>query len=257
MLVNRTFDPVMMRRWKPGEMEMYLQQVRQKDPTFDMAAYPTQAAAKKQFTSGTYSQAKNSVNMLIGHVNTLNDAYSKLNNSDFPAWNAVGNFAGEQFGDQRLQGALGSFNTAADAVASEAAKAFKGTGATAEKEIEEWRRNVSANMPPAKFKASVDTLFQLLGSRLSSLDDTYKSAVGRPRDFQLLSPKSRAILQHRLGKNPDDLEGGGAATTPQAPPAAASGGKQLDDATARQFLTQAGGDKNKARELARAAGYTF
>jgi hypothetical protein len=31
----------------------------------------------------------------------------------------------------------------------------------------------------------------------------------------------------------------------------------LDADTARKFLEQAGGDKNKARELARAAGYVF
>lgn len=37
----------------------------------------------------------------------------------------------------------------------------------------------------------------------------------------------------------------------------ASAGKSLDEATARQFLQRAGGDKAKARELAKAAGYTF
>ncbi len=46
------------------------------------------------------------------------------------------------------------------------------------------------------------------------------------------------------------------------PPAGGSSGpptagKALDKATAAQFLKQAGGDKAKARELAKAAGYTF
>jgi hypothetical protein len=44
-------------------------------------------------------------------------------------------------------------------------------------------------------------------------------------------------------------------TAPVAPPQA--GAKPLDPATAQQFLQQAGGDKDKARDLARAAGYTF
>lgn len=35
------------------------------------------------------------------------------------------------------------------------------------------------------------------------------------------------------------------------------GAKQLDEATAKQFLDQAGQDKTKARQLAKAAGYTF
>jgi hypothetical protein len=37
----------------------------------------------------------------------------------------------------------------------------------------------------------------------------------------------------------------------------ASGGRQLDEGTARQFLQQAGGDPNKARALARQAGFIF
>lgn len=49
--------------------------------------------------------------------------------------------------------------------------------------------------------------------------------------------------------NPSDNQTG------TAPPVTAP--KQLDAATAKQFLDQAGGDKNKARQLAAAAGYTF
>jgi hypothetical protein len=37
----------------------------------------------------------------------------------------------------------------------------------------------------------------------------------------------------------------------------ASAGKSLDPYTAQQFLNQAGGDKNKARELAKSHGYSF
>jgi len=42
-----------------------------------------------------------------------------------------------------------------------------------------------------------------------------------------------------------------------APAAAAATPKKLDQGTAKQFLMQAGGDKNKARQLAREAGYVF
>jgi hypothetical protein len=44
-------------------------------------------------------------------------------------------------------------------------------------------------------------------------------------------------------------------TQPGAP--AGTEGKHIDAQTAQEFLRQAGGDKDKARELARAAGYTF
>ena len=44
---------------------------------------------------------------------------------------------------------------------------------------------------------------------------------------------------------------------PATAAASARSAKKLDKATAMQFLAQAGGDKEKARELARAAGYVF
>ena len=40
-------------------------------------------------------------------------------------------------------------------------------------------------------------------------------------------------------------------------PAPAGGGKQLDPATATELLQEAGGNKNKARQLAKQRGYTF
>jgi hypothetical protein len=71
--------------------------------------------------------------------------------------------------------------------------------------------------------------------------------------------------------SPADVQGGASptpaptATPPAAVPAAAAGAatgaeiapKRLDPVTAKQFLMQAGGDKDKARALAKAAGYVF
>jgi hypothetical protein len=56
-------------------------------------------------------------------------------------------------------------------------------------------------------------------------------------------------------QDPNDSEMMDETTMPAAQPAAA--GKPLDAATAKQLLREAGGDKNKARELAKARGYTF
>lgn len=58
--------------------------------------------------------------------------------------------------------------------------------------------------------------------------------------------KSLADLTMRLGR-----EQGG--DLPQGQPQA----KKLDAATAKQYLQKAGGDVNKAREMARAEGWSF
>jgi hypothetical protein len=51
--------------------------------------------------------------------------------------------------------------------------------------------------------------------------------------------------------------GGPAGAAGSKPAAAPAAGKPLDAATAKQLLQEAGGDKNKARELAKQRGYTF
>jgi len=61
---------------------------------------------------------------------------------------------------------------------------------------------------------------------------------------------SKPLSTPRLGKVTEETL---APETPKAPTA----GKTLDEATARRFLQQAGGDKEKARKLAREAGYDF
>lgn len=62
---------------------------------------------------------------------------------------------------------------------------------------------------------------------------------------QRLKERQQTLSGKPWGGKPPVLDGG------------SSGAKPLDEATARQFLQQAGGDKAKARELAKAAGYTF
>lgn len=60
-----------------------------------------------------------------------------------------------------------------------------------------------------------------------------------------------AALSAALKGPPKTAQGASQAGPPQAGP------KHLDQATAMQFLQQAGGDKEKAREMARKAGHSF
>lgn len=73
-------------------------------------------------------------------------------------------------------------------------------------------------------------------------------------DPNVRAAAERKLLEMLAGSG----EGNGGGTSPSAPSTGtAPQAKQLDEATAAQFLQQAGGDKNKAREMARAAGYSF
>jgi hypothetical protein len=106
---------------------------------------------------------------------------------------------------------LKDFNTVADAAASELAKVFKGTGASSEEEIKNWRANLDPNASPAQLKAAIHTaITDLLGSRLDTIRSQYQATMGKPADFTILTPHSRAVLKS-LGVDPSQLEQGNGA----------------------------------------------
>jgi len=65
-----------------------------------------------------------------------------------------------------------------------------------------------------------------------------------------------AIRQGKLGEKATESLKTGISREPKSMPGAGAG-KPIDRATAQQFLEQAGGDKERARQLAKEAGYQF
>jgi hypothetical protein len=91
------------------------------------------------------------------------------------------------------------------------------------------------------------------GAQLKVLGD--QMMFGDPQSKAKAKAQYDALMddwQQHMGGG--EQQGGGAAP---ANPTQGAAGKPLDKDTANTFLQQAGGDKNKARELARQAGYTF
>ncbi|MBM7323847.1 hypothetical protein JS562_12075 [Agrobacterium sp. S2] len=184
-----------------NERQELAKTVAQYDPTFDMSQYNARANMRKSVTSGNYAMTLNSSNLVIGHLNTLLEAGEALNNSRFPRYNAVTNTYLKETGDGRIK----SFKAAADALASELAKVFKGSGASSEKEISEWRENLDPNMSPEQLQASAKTVMDLLASRIETVRTQYQAAMGHPADFTFLTPEARKILEKR-GFNPKELD---------------------------------------------------
>lgn len=196
-----------------NERRQVAQLVGQYDPSFDMTQYGARAAMRKSITSGSYSQALNSSNLVIQHLDALSKAVDDLHNTGIQPWNAASNALKNASGDP----AITKFNTIADAAASELAKVFKGTGATDLASVEEWRRNLSANASPDQIHAAIDTAVgDLLKSRIDTINTQYQSAMGKPAKFTFLTPHSRQVLQD-LGLDPTALD-------PTATPPASGGG---------------------------------
>lgn len=179
--------------------------ISQYDPSFDMSQYAARAAMRKSITSGNYSQALNSANLVIQHLDALGKAATALDNSSFTPWNSVVNRAKDATGNPTIT----AFNTAAGAAASELAKVFKGAGASSLQEIQEWRHNLSQNASPAQTKAMVGMAVKdLLKSRIDTIRAQYGAAMGKPADFTFLTPHSREVLQS-LGIDPSEIDSGG------------------------------------------------
>ena len=175
------------------------------EPTFDATQYNVRMGVKRDFTSGTSSKTALSLNTAIGHLESLKKAADELDNSSFTPINSVVNRLQPLIGDPRVK----KLNTTANAVAGELATVFKNTSGT-DQEIKSWREQFSAYDSPKQIKeGGVNQAIELIGSRLGALRNKYEQGLGKPIDFQILSPKSRKILQS-LGADVNSLDPGGA-----------------------------------------------
>lgn len=196
MIIDRDYDPKMMRRWKPEQVSAIMEAVRQSDPGFNMNDYETQAAAKKNFAGGGEAmKTVRSINQLIGHASALDQNGDKLGNSDFRAVNAASNWLGDAAGNRNLQASLGAYDKSAAAVANEFETMMRGSSNSTAAERKEILQSLDHNVPPAKRKAAIKEMLSLMNSRLVELDNQYSQGVGRQRDFAILNPGANTVLK--------------------------------------------------------------
>jgi hypothetical protein len=146
---------------------------QQYDPTFDETQWGTRAAGAKDFGSGKSSEMVRSANQTLGHLSTLVDKMDNLKNGSYPLANYVENAASSATGG----GAVTGFNQAANAVADELSKVYKGAGIS-DAEIKAWKDNLSPNASPAQQREAVSTASELLHHALNALDEKRVSSIG-------------------------------------------------------------------------------
>lgn len=204
---------------KTGQMdrETAIGLAKEIDPSYDEKQFGTRSKIQQSFASGKARQSMNSLNQAVGHLGTLQQAATALNNKGFQTYNTVGNWLNKTKGDP----AVTNFENAATAVQNELAAVFKGTGAS-DQEIKEWRANLNSSESPRQLAGAISTALDLMRTRLEVLSDQYSSGMGKSRNFHLLTPEAQRTLQ-KLGA-PDliqsDQEGANvSAQAPQAPSA--------------------------------------
>lgn len=224
-IVDLRADPVKFASMRTGERTMLGKMVLQVDPSFDFADYPNRFKLRQQLTSTNSPKLK--LNTTIHHVEDLLHSIDAVGNRGSRTWNKITNAASEEFG----KGSVRQFGIDATAVASEAAKFFKGTASPSTTEIDEWLHNLQLNDSPEQQRTAAREIVKLLGGQLSALG-TMMERAKLPKDEPLLDNKSRNVLK-KLGVDPDEFEKAAGMDTSSVPSGASSaapgGGNLLSD----------------------------
>lgn len=199
-VANYEIDPRVASKRGDAQLKL-IQDAKSYDPTYDASQFPARMAARKSFTSGPASQALNSANLVIGHLNELKKAADALGNGSFTPLNWVGN----QFKGNTDNPNIKNYAVAQQASADELAKVFKGSGASDVESIAGWMRNLDINAGPDQQKAAIHQAITLLQSRVAALRDQYQNAMGRPADFQFLNDHSAQALVD-MGIDPSTVD---------------------------------------------------
>lgn len=186
----------------------------QYDPDYDQTNISARVKTRNAWApGGTVATSNNALDTVVGHIGKLSTDIDKLNN--FGGYATILNAPANWLNKKSGQTAITNFNTDADAVATEIAKAYKGGGALAEGQIKEWRSNLDPSMSPEQLKGSVDHVLGLLDSKAEANVKQWNEVMGskNQRDVPFIyGDKSRATL----AKINPDRYGSFVATSPGA-----------------------------------------
>lgn len=201
-------DPTKVASMRGGMRETLMQWVNQVNPSYDSTLFGVRAPMRKAFTSGPQSQAINSLNTAIGHLDQFVDVAKSLGNGSFRPTNDLTNWVKTNFGDS----APTDFEGIKGIMSGELASAFKKSGAT-DQEIQKVEHAISSSASPQQLRDYATRIaIPALGSKISSYNAQYQQVMGTNDSYKVLSPDSTAILQ-KYGYNPDHPTMGGAAGT--------------------------------------------
>lgn len=166
------------------------------NPNLDATQYGVRAATRKAFATGPEARNVTALNTVIGHLGTLDEAATALDNGDIRAANYVFNRIGYELGDPKVV----NFGTAKEAVAEETMRVFRQVGAS-EQEAKRWGELINSSNSPKQMRANIATLGTLLDSRVNAIAAQYDRATGT--NPAAVDPANRTNL--------DRLKNGGAA----------------------------------------------
>jgi hypothetical protein len=207
--------------------------LNQYDPGFDATVWNARNKMQGDLaSSGTAGKLLLATNQLLPHLATASDKAKELANGNYPEANTIRNWWATATGDPRVK----EFQTVREVASMDAARLLRGSGQMAEKDIEEWRKNISEAGSPQQLQGVLKMLGDdLVGARIDSIKGLYRMNM-RHEPPEFLFPEAKAALEKIKANNatvnakPGAAAPAGGATppppaggaTPPAAPAAAA-----------------------------------
>ena len=202
------------------------------------ATYPAMAAVQKKFDSGTWADARVAANKMVNHSANMYDHIDALHNYSSEWANDVTGPIAKQY-SKPYQDALATFNTDKRGVAAETAKVFKGTGASADREVADWEKHYGENQSPTTLKGGIKETIDLMRGQLDPLAHQYNEATHKaPGDpgylksgYDLLGAQEKQKYDRIMGtvngeKSDVPLTSRSSSQAPAAPTATGANGEK-------------------------------
>jgi hypothetical protein len=148
-------------------------------------------AAIKAFNTGIEGRSARSLNTVMYHLDTLDQAGQALNNGDVRLFNSIGNKINKEIG----VAAPTDFDATKKIVSSEIIKAITGTGG-ALTDREEAQQTLDAANSPAQLAGVIKQYKELFAGQLIGLENSYVASTNRPAsEFRTrLDARTRKLL---------------------------------------------------------------
>lgn len=175
-----------------------LARVGEMNPNFNSQDYGVTTKALKDFGSGKKGDTVRSFNVLLSHLDTLDQLSDQLGNTSSPAYNKLANLYKTQTGSE----APTNLNAVKHIVMDEATKATLGApGALGDRQA--IAQSVNDASSPAQLKGVIRNIKELGIGQLQGLEQQYKTSTGRDDFGRYLSPQAQSLYQSHQSPTPN------------------------------------------------------
>jgi len=175
--------------------ERVLADVLQYDPTYDQRRFASTSQAIKSFATGKQGDNLRSFNVLIEHLDTLDNLGKALQNGDTQVLNSLRNTIKTSFGYD----APPNFEAGKLIVGDEIAKAVIG-GQNAEADRRTLQAQLKAASSPAQLRGVIGAFKELMAGQVTGLRKQYEDATGLHNFDDRLTDSTKHTIQDVVRK---------------------------------------------------------